>query len=138
VFSDHDMVEAGVGEALVSGLLGDGRLIPPSSLETMWNSSVECPIMARNGDGGPLGVDPMALAFEPSLLGENLRPPKSSMMNSRLQKRMVSPMWKPPHDWHSPSAATMSADDGTIRSARGKHATNPPSWCANCQCFLHQ
>jgi hypothetical protein len=28
--------------------------------------------------------------------------------------------------------------EGTIRTSRGKHATNPPSWCANCQCFPHR
>jgi hypothetical protein len=35
-------------------------------------------------------------------------------MNSRLPKKIVSPREKPPHDRCSSSAATTSADDGTI------------------------
>jgi hypothetical protein len=32
----------------------------------MWNSLVVSPIMARSGDGGPLRVEPMKAASEPS------------------------------------------------------------------------
>jgi hypothetical protein len=56
----------------------------------------------------------MMVAPEPSPMGERLRPLKRSAMNSRLPKRMVSPREKTSHDRCSPSAATASADEGTI------------------------
>jgi hypothetical protein len=74
---------------------------PPSLLE-----AVESSIMARNGDGGPLRVEPMKAAPESYLLGERLRPLKQSTMNSRLPKRMVSPREKPLHVRRSPSVET--------------------------------
>jgi hypothetical protein len=82
--------------------------------------------MARSGDGGPLRVEPTKAAPESFLLGERLRPPKQSTMNSRLPKRTVSPREKPPHVKRSPSAEMMSADEGTIRRSRGKaHCKSP-------------
>jgi hypothetical protein len=42
--------------------------------------------MAYNRDGGPLLVEPMKAAPESFLLGERLRPPKQSTMNSMLLK----------------------------------------------------
>jgi hypothetical protein len=86
VFSSHDMVVAGAGEAPTPCLLGEGRMKPPSPLEVMWNSTAESHIMAHSGDGGPLRVEPMTVPSELSLLGERLRPPKYSVMNSRLPK----------------------------------------------------
>jgi hypothetical protein len=80
------MVVVGAGGAPVSCLLGDGRLDPPSPPEVVWNSSVRFPIMAHSGDGGSLWVEPMNGASKPSLLGERLRSPKQSAMNSRLTK----------------------------------------------------
>jgi hypothetical protein len=63
--------------------------------------------------------------IEPSHMGETLRPPKWSVMNSRLSKRMVLPRENPPHNKRSPPAATVSTDDGTIGTSRGK---------ARCKC----
>jgi hypothetical protein len=62
----------------------------------------------------------MMTAVEPSLMGERLRLPKWLMMNSRLPKRMVSPKEKTSLDGCSLSAATVSADMGTIGPSRGK------------------
>jgi hypothetical protein len=93
-------------------LLGEGRSIHPSPSEAVWNSSLESPIMAHRGDGGLLWDEPMTAASEPSLLGERLRSLKQSVMNS--------------HDRRSPLAATVSTDDGTIRTSRGKaHCKSP-------------
>jgi hypothetical protein len=64
--SIHAMVVVGAGGAPTPHLLGEGRLEPPSSPEAMRNSSVESPIMAHSGDGGPLHVEPMKAASEPS------------------------------------------------------------------------
>jgi hypothetical protein len=75
--------------------------VPSGRGEAVWNSSVEAPVMARNGNGGPLWVESMAAAFEPSLRGERLRPSNQMAMNSMLPKRMVSPREKPSHDRHS-------------------------------------
>jgi hypothetical protein len=116
VFSGHDMVVAGAGEAPVWCLQGGRRSVPFSPSEAVWNLSVESPIMARGGDGGPLQVDPMMAASEPSLLGERLRPLKQLVMNSRLPKQMVSPREKPPHDRCSPLVVMANVDDGTIRT----------------------
>jgi hypothetical protein len=52
----------------------------------MWNSSVEFSILAYSGDGGLPQVEPMRAASESLPLGERLRPPKQSVMNSRLSK----------------------------------------------------
>jgi hypothetical protein len=87
--------------------------------------------MAHSGDGVPPWVEPIMAASEASSMGERLRLPKRSMMNSRLPKQMVSPKEKTSLNRRSPSAATMSADEGTIK----KHTTNPPSWHANCHVF---
>jgi hypothetical protein len=51
--------------------------VAPSPLEAMRNSSVESSVMAHSG---------MMAASEPSYVGERLRPPKQSAMNSRLPK----------------------------------------------------
>jgi hypothetical protein len=110
----------------VSCLLGEGRSILPSPFEVMWNSLVEFPILARSEDGSPSRVEPMTTAGESSPMVERLRPPKQSTMNLRLLKRMVSPREKTSHDGNSPLAATMSADDGTIETSRGKvHCKSP-------------
>jgi hypothetical protein len=58
VLSGHDMVVAGAGEAPMSCLLGEGRSILPSPFEAVWNYSVESPVMARSGDGGPPLLSP--------------------------------------------------------------------------------
>jgi hypothetical protein len=70
-------------------------------------------------------------------LGERLRPPKQSVMNSNLPKRTVSLSEKPPHVRCSPSVATVRVDEWTIGTSRGKHATNPPTWRTNYYYFLH-
>jgi hypothetical protein len=75
---------------------------------------------------GPLQVEPMAAASKPSLRGEWLRPSKESAINSRLPKRMVLPREKSPCDGHSQSAATASADEGTIETSRGKACYKSP------------
>jgi hypothetical protein len=67
--------------------------------------------MAHSRDSGLLWVEPMKAAPKSFLMGERLRSPKQSAMNSRLPKRMVSLREKPPHVRCSPSAETMSAYD---------------------------
>jgi hypothetical protein len=67
--------------------------------------------MARSRDGGLVWVEPMKAAPESFLLGERLRPPKQSAMNSRLSKRTVLLREKPLHVKHSPSAEMASADE---------------------------
>jgi hypothetical protein len=116
----HDMVVVGAGEAPMLRLQGEGRSILPSPSEAVWNSSAESPIMACSGDGGPLWAQPMSMASEASPMGERLRSPKRSAINSRLPKLMVSPREMPPHDSHSPSTVTASDDDGAIGTSRGK------------------
>jgi hypothetical protein len=54
VFSIHGVVVTGVGGAAVQRLLGEGRLKPPSPLDTVRNSSAKSSIMAHHGDGVPL------------------------------------------------------------------------------------
>jgi hypothetical protein len=44
-------------------LLAEGAE-PSSLLETVWNSSVESPIVARSGDGGPSLVELTRVASE--------------------------------------------------------------------------
>jgi hypothetical protein len=102
------------------------RSILPSPSEVMWNSSTESPIMARSGDGGPPRAEPITIESEPSPMGERLRPPKRSVMNSRLPKQIVSPREKPPHDRWSQTAASASTDDGTIGTPRGKARYKSP------------
>jgi hypothetical protein len=82
--------------------------------------------MAHGRDGGPLWDETMMAASELSLLGERLRPPKQSTMNSRLPKRMVSPWEKSSHDRRSLLAVTVSVDDGTIGTSRGKARYKSP------------
>jgi hypothetical protein len=76
--------------------------------------------MAHSGDGGLLRAEPMTMASEPFPMGERRWLPKWLAMNSRLPKQMVSLSENPSYDRHSPSAVTASADDGTIRTSRGK------------------
>jgi hypothetical protein len=84
VSSSHAMLVMGASRAPTSCLLGEGRLETPSPSEAVWNSSVESSIMAHSGDGGPLQVEPMKVASEPSPLGARFRLLKHSAMNSRL------------------------------------------------------
>jgi hypothetical protein len=81
VLSGHDTIEAGVGEAPVLHLLGEGRSIFHSPSEAVWNCLMESPIMAHSRDGGPLRSEPMTMASGPSPMGERLRPSKWSAMN---------------------------------------------------------
>jgi hypothetical protein len=53
VFSGHDMVVTGAGEAPMPCPQGEGRLSPPSLSEVMWSSLVESTIMGHSEDGGP-------------------------------------------------------------------------------------
>jgi hypothetical protein len=69
VLSGHDMVVAGVGEAPMPLVLGEGRSILPSPSEAVWSSSAESPVMARSGDGGPPWAEPMTMVYEPSPMG---------------------------------------------------------------------
>jgi hypothetical protein len=125
-FSSQDVVVMGAGRALVLWLLGVGRPEPPSTLKDVWNSSVVSPIMAYRGDGGSLQVEPMKAASKSSILGERLRPPKQSVMNSTLPKWIVSQRENPPHNRRSPSVEMASADETTIRMSRGKaHCKSP-------------
>jgi hypothetical protein len=125
-FSNRGMVMAETGGAPVPCLLGERRSIHPSPFEATGNSSMESPIMVHGGDDGPPRVESTTMVPETSPEGERLMPPKRSMMNSRLQKQMVSPREKPPHDRHSPSAATPRADDETIGTSRGKACCKCP------------
>jgi hypothetical protein len=77
-------------------------------------------------NSGPLHVEPTAVTSEPSLQGERLRPPKQSVMKSRLPKRMVSPREKSSRDRHSPLAVAASGDEGTIGTSRGKSTLQIP------------
>jgi hypothetical protein len=90
-----------------SGRWEDGS---PSPLVALKNSSVES-IMARNGVGGSLRGEPMKAVLESFLLGERLRLPKQSAMNSMLPKRTVSLTVKPPHVKRSLSVETASGDE---------------------------
>jgi hypothetical protein len=77
----------------VSCLLEEGRLEPCSLIEVVYNSSVESSIMAHREDGGLLRVEPMKVAAESFLLGERLRPPKQSVINSRaFQMFFLAPL----------------------------------------------
>jgi hypothetical protein len=104
------MVAMGAGGAPVSCLREDGRLEPPSPLEATKNSSVKSSIMAHSGVGGLLRGEPMKVAPESFLLGQRLRLPKQSTMNSRLQNRAISPRDKPLHVKCSPSVEMVSVD----------------------------
>jgi hypothetical protein len=77
-------------------------------------------MMAYSGDNGLLWVEPMRAASELLPLGERLRTPKQSAMNSRLPKRIVLPWEKRPHAKRSPLAETTSIDEGTLRKSWGK------------------
>jgi hypothetical protein len=66
------------------------------------------------------------MAPKTSLEGERLRPLKQLAMNLRLPKWMVLPREKPPHDRHSPSLATVSTNDGTIRTSKEKARYKSP------------
>jgi hypothetical protein len=121
--SSSDVVAMGVGGAPMPCLLGEGPL------KTMWNSSVESFVMARNGDSGSQRVEPMKAAFESFLLGERHMPLKKSAMNSRLLKWTVSLREKPPHVKRTPSPVTVSADEEIIRTSKGKACCKSPSWC---------
>jgi hypothetical protein len=118
------MAEA--GGAPMSCLLGERRLILPSAFKAVGNSSAESPIMVRGGDGSLPRAESTMMAPETSPKGERLRPPKWSVMNSRLPKRMVLLKEKPPHDRHSPSMVMASTDDGTIGTSRGKAPCKSP------------
>jgi hypothetical protein len=74
--SCHGVVVTGAGGAPAPSLLGQGRPVPPSLLEVVWNSSVESSIMAHRGDGDPLRVEPMKVVSESFLLEERLGPLK--------------------------------------------------------------
>jgi hypothetical protein len=77
----------------------------------MKNSLVDSSIMAHIEVGGPLWGESMKVMLESFLLGERLRPPKQSAMNSRLPKRTVSSRRKPPHIKCSPLVETLSAEE---------------------------
>jgi hypothetical protein len=110
----------------VSRLLGEGRPKLPSPLDVMRNYSIESSIMAHHGDGVPLRVELMKVAPASPLLGERLRSPKYSAINSKFPKRTVSPMKNPPHIRRSPSAATVIIADGIIRTSIGKARYKSP------------
>jgi hypothetical protein len=126
VVSGHGMVVAGPDEAPVPCLRGEGMLILPSPFEAMWNSLMESLVMAHSGDGVPPRDEPIMTAPEPFLMGERLRLPKWSVMNSRFPKQIISSRVKTSHDRRSPSMATMSADEGTIRTSSGKARYKSP------------
>jgi hypothetical protein len=88
------MVVVGAGKTPVLHILGEGRSILPSLSEVVWKSSAESPVMDHSEDGGLPWVEPMMMVSEPFPMGERLRPPKRSVTNSRLSKRMVSPREK--------------------------------------------
>jgi hypothetical protein len=86
--------------------------------------------MARSGDGDPPQVEPMKVVFESFLLRERLRPPKQSAMNSRLPKQTVSLREKLWNVKCSLLVETMSVDEGTIGTSRGKaHCKLPYMAC---------
>jgi hypothetical protein len=108
-------------------LQGEMRSILPSPFRAAGNPSAVSPVIAHYGDDDPLRAEHMTTAFEPPPMGERIRPPKRSAMNSRLPKQMVSPREKPSHNKHSPPMATMSTNDGTIRTSRGKECCKSPN-----------
>jgi hypothetical protein len=112
--SCHGVIVMGVGKAPTPSLLGEGRPHHPPPLQAMWNSLVESSIMAHCGDGGPLRVEPMKVVPEFLLLGERLRLPKLSMMNSKLPRQMISLWKKPQHVKRSLSTEMVSRDERTI------------------------
>jgi hypothetical protein len=69
VFTIRGVVVTVAGRGLMSHLLGEGRPEPPTPLDVVWNSSVECSIMAHRGDGVPLWVEPMKAPPQLLLLG---------------------------------------------------------------------
>jgi hypothetical protein len=119
-FSDRGMVVAKAGGAPASCLLGEGRSVLPSPSRAVGNPSAESPIMVCCGDSGSPWAEPMTMVSELSHMGERLRPPKQSAMNSRLPKRMVSLREKSPHNKRSPPTAMATVDDGTSRTSRVK------------------
>jgi hypothetical protein len=129
---------AGAGRASTPCLLGEGRPEPRSLLKVVWSSLVESPIMAHNGDGGPLRDEPMKVASKSFLRGERLRPLTQLVMNSRLPNRMVSPRERPPHIKRSLSVEMASTDDGTIRTSRGKARYKSPFLACQLLIFLHR
>jgi hypothetical protein len=126
VVFDHGMVVAGVVEAPMLCLQEKGRLILPSLSEAMWNSSMESSVMAHYGDCVPSRAEPMMVAPEPSFMGKRLCPLNRSTMNMRLLKRMLSPKEKTSLDKCSPSTATVSTNEGTIKTSRGKARCKSP------------
>jgi hypothetical protein len=71
---------------------------------------MESSIMARS-DGDPLQVVLLKVVPESLSLGERLRLPKQSAMDSRLPKQMVSQREKAPQVRHSLSVVAASADE---------------------------
>jgi hypothetical protein len=64
-----------------------------------------------HSDGNQLRVIPMKTSPESLPLGERLRPPKQSMLISRLLKRTVSPRGKLPQARCLPSVVMASVDE---------------------------
>jgi hypothetical protein len=84
------------------------------------------PVKVHGKSSAPLWAGFMMTVPEPSLLRERLKPLNWSVMNLRFPKRMVAPREKPSHNKRSLPAATASANDGTIRTSRGKpHCKSP-------------
>jgi hypothetical protein len=71
---------------------------------------MESSIMARS-DGDLLCVVPTKIASKWLPMGERLRLPKQSAMNSRLPKQTVSSRENPLHVRHSPLVETASVDE---------------------------
>jgi hypothetical protein len=86
VLSGSDMVVPGVGKAAVLCHLRERRSILPSLSDALWNSLMESLIVAHSGDSGPPRAKPMMMASELSPMRERIRPPKRSVVNSKLPK----------------------------------------------------
>jgi hypothetical protein len=76
--------------------------------------------MAHRRDGDLLRVGPMKAVPELLTLGEWIRPPKKSVMNSKVPRRPISLKEKPPDINRSLSTLTTSEDQGTIRTSGRK------------------
>jgi hypothetical protein len=107
-FSFHVVVVVGANEAPMLCCLGEGWLKLPSPVDAVRNSLVESSIVA-----------PMKMAPSLPLLGDRLRPPKLSPMNSKFPRQIGSPRKNPPHARCSPSAVMEIEDDGTFGTSRG-------------------
>jgi hypothetical protein len=80
------VVEVGASEAPMLRHLGERWSTPPSPLDAVRYSSAKSSIVACCGVDATLQVEPMKMASSLLLLGERLRQPKQSAINSKFPR----------------------------------------------------